>query len=144
MESFDGEEMAMKFYDNIEIYHNKVDKILKLIRDYFDHRGIACKKEFMAIRIIDNSIEVSTHELSTDIKERVLYWIRNDKEELDESIYTIEFLDKIFFCKIFDFENNNIVLAGYILEETALVRTFISKFNEKKIQEKYEKILSII
>jgi len=135
---------AVKFYDNIGMYHNRADKVLQLIRDYFDHRKVKCNKEFMAIKIIDCKIKESTHELTSDIMERVGYWIRHEKEELDESIYSIEFFDKIFFCKLFEFDDKNVVLAGYVLDETALVRTFISKFSEKKIQEKYEKILSII
>lgn len=139
-----NEMQAIKFYENIDVYHNKVDKIMQLIRDYFDHRKMKCNKEFMAIRIINEKITDSTHELTEDIKERVGYWLRHDKIELDESIYTIEFFDKIFFCKIFDFENDNVVLAGYVLEETALVRTFMSRFSEKRILEKYEKILTII
>ena len=139
-----AEMQAVKFYENIDVYHNKVDKILQLIQDYFDHRKMRCHKEFMAIRIVDGKINDSTHELTEDIKERVGYWLRHDKFEIDDSIYTIEFFDKVFFCKIFDFDNNNVVLAGYVLEETALVRTFMSKFSEKRILEKYEKILAII
>ncbi len=140
-----AEMQAVKFYENIDTYHNRVDGILRLIRDYFDHRKTKCTKEFMAIRIVEGKISDSTHELTDDVKERVGYWLRKDeKVELEESIYSIEFFDKIFFCKTFEFDNDNTVLAGYVLEETALVRTFISKFSEKHIQEKYEKILAII
>jgi hypothetical protein len=139
---------AASFYENIELYHNRVDKILKLISDYFDHRKSRCIKKYMAVRVTDGKITESTYELSQDVKDRIKYWLRNEKQEIDDSIYTIEFFDNIFFCKIFDFtENsagNNVVLAGYVLEETALVRTFISKFSEKKIREKYERILAII
>lgn len=135
---------AVNFYENIEVYHNRVDGILRLIRDYFGHRKTKCRKEFMAIRIIDGKIVNSTHELTEDVKESVSFWMRNEKIELEESIYSIEFFDRIFFCKKFEFDEHNTVLAGYVLKETALVRTFISKFSEQKIQQKYEKILAII
>jgi len=140
-----AEMQSVKFYENIDIYHNRVDSILRLIQDYFDHRKTKYSKKFMAIRVIDEKINNSTQELSEDIKERIEFWLRNDdKAELEDSIYSIELINQIFFCKIFNFNNNNIVLAGYILKESALVRTFISKFSEKHIQEKYEKILEIL
>lgn len=139
-----AEMQAIKFYENINFYHKRVDKVLKLIQDYFDQRKAKCEKEFMAIKIVDGLINKSTRELTDDIKSRIGYWFRNEKIELEDSIYTIEFFGQIFFCKIFEFDENNMVLAGYVLKDTALVRTFISKFSEKRIQEKYEKILAII
>jgi len=98
----------------------------------------------MAIKIIDSQIQESTYELTPDIEERIGYWMRHEKIELEDSIYTIEFFDNVFFCKLFEFSQGNAVLAGYVLEETASVRTFMSKFSEKRIKEKYEKILAII
>lgn len=135
---------AVTFYESIETYYRRVDSILTLIRDYFDHRKTLYTKEYMAVKITQGDIIESTQPLNDDIKERIAYWLRHPKTELDDSIYTIEFFDKIFFCKIFEFGKENVVLAGYVLEETALVRTFISKFSEQKIQEKYERILAII
>jgi len=145
------EEEADKFYDNVDLYHKKVDKIQKLIRDYFDHTGVPYEKEYAAIKIIKNEVSKSTHELNKDIIERVEYWLRNDfkKEEIENNIYSIEFKDSIFFFKVFDFNEDelgryNLVLAGYLLRDSALVRTFLAKLTEDKIREKYERILSII
>jgi len=132
------------FYNSIETYHQRVDKILILIQDYFDeHKSKRHNREFMAIEIIYGEVIESTHDLNTELKEKVVSWLRNEKTELEESIYTIELDHKIFLCKIFEFNEGGTVLAGYVLNETAFVRTFISKFSEKRIMEKYEKILSI-
>jgi len=149
VKSTDGDNLirimeATKFYENIELYHGRVDKISRLIKDYFDHRKSSYNKEYMAMKIIDNKIVESTEDLTNDIKDRIGYWLRNEKYSLEESIYTIEFKNRIFFCKIFDFGEDNIILAGYVLDDTALVRTFISKFSEQRIKEKYEQILAII
>ncbi len=136
-----------KFYNDIVLYHDKVDKILKLIRDYFDKRKVKCEKSFIAIEIIKGTVRHSTFELSDDDVERIEVWFRSDKsekKEINNSIYILEIENKIFFCKIFQFKEKNSVLAGYILEDKALVRTFISKFSEQKIKEKYERILSIM
>jgi len=135
---------ADNFYTNVEQYHVKVDKIHKLITDYFDHRKAQYSKKFMAIEIIEGRIKKITDELSNDSLEKIEFWLRyDDKSEIEDSIYSLELEDQIFFCKIFDFENENVILAGYVLNESTLVRTFISKFSEQKIQEKYEKILAI-
>ena len=144
--SFKGthQEKAANFYDNLELYHANVDKILKLIRDYFDHRKTRFEASYMAVKISEGKVIESTNQLSDEAKDRIGYWARNDKTELGDSIFTVEFFDKIFFCKIFEFDENHQILAGYVLDETTLVRTFISKFSEEKIREKYEKLLTII
>ena len=134
------------FYKDIILYHDKVDKILKLIRDYFDNKKAKCEKEFAAIEIIEGSVKEATLDLTSDDKEKIEFWFRNDheKSELNNSIYSLEFADKIFFCKVFPFQEKNSVLAGYLLNDRAIVRTFISKLSEQKLKEKYEKILSIM
>jgi len=137
-------EQAANFYDNLELYHKNVDKILELIQDYFDHRKTRFNAKYMAVKVCEGKVLESTEELGEEAKNRIGYWSRNEKTELKDSIFTIEFFDKIFFCKIFEFDEDHQILAGYLLEETALVRTFISKFSEEKIREKYEKLLSII
>ena len=134
---------ASKFYGNIELYHGRVDKILELIRDYFDDRQEKCTKKYMAVKIECGEIIESSYELTDDAKERITYWARHENKPVYDVMYTINFFEKIFFCKLFEFGSDNIILAGYVLEETALVRTFISKFSEERIREKYEKILSI-
>ena len=138
------QERASNFYDSLELYHSSVDRIFELIKDYFDHRRTRFEANYMAVKILDGKVTESTIELSKEAKDRIGLWIRSKKRELGDSIFTVEFFDKIFFCKIFKFDDSHQVLAGYVLEETALVRTFISKFSEEKIREKYEKLLTII
>lgn len=142
-EYLEKEMEAQSFYGNIELYHGRVDKILKLIRDYFDHRQEKCNKQYMAVKLSCGEVTETSQELECDVKDAIEYWARQDNQPVYDAIYTIDFQDKIFFCKIFEFGDDNSVLAGYVLEETALVRTFISKFSEQRIQEKYERILAI-
>lgn len=135
---------AKSFYDNLELYHKNVDKILELIRDYFDDTKLKYSKEYMALKIKKDLITDSTHELDQDSIERISFWSRTRNKDDEDVIFTIELHKKIFFCKAFDFQDNELILAGYLLKDSASVRTFLSKFSEEKLREKYEKLLSII
>lgn len=134
---------ANAFYGNIELYHGRVDKILKLIRDYFDDRQEMCNKQYMAVKLVCGKVAETAQPLEKELTDRIEYWARQDNKPVYDAMYTIDFGNKIFFCKIFDFGPDNNILAGYILEDTALVRTFLAKFSEQRIQEKYERILAI-
>ena len=139
------EEKTEDFYNNLQVFHNKVNKILGLIIDYFENRGKPYEPVYVALRLKDNKIVDSNVTLTKTEKIKIENWMLSDeKKELDKNIYKIELKNKIMFCKMFKFDNNNLVLAGYSLKETISVRTFMNSFTEKKIREKYERILNII
>jgi hypothetical protein len=145
METYDGNDEAKKFYMNINDYHEKSYVILKLIVDYFNKTKRNYSKEFVAMRFEHFELKESNITLTEIQKERVEVWLKSsDRDDLFNSIFKIELLDKVFLFKMFEFSEGDVIFAGYALEDSVSVRSFLASFNEMKIQEKYERILSII
>lgn len=130
---------------NINDYHEKTYFILKLIVDYFNKTKRNYSKEFTSIRFENFKLIESNIELNEIQKENLEVWLRtSDKENIYSSVFKVELLDKVFLFKMFEFDKGNVILAGYSLNDSVSVRSFLASFNETKIQEKCEKILGII
>ena len=134
-----------QFYESIVKYHIKTDAIQRLVSDYFKAVGRKYQKRFVAVKIKDFFVEKSTEELSETIQESINIWFRKeDKDEIFESIYKIEVPDEVYLFKFFDFGEGEAILAGYVLLETVSVRAFLASLGVRQIEQKYEKILSIL
>ena len=130
---------------NINQYHEKTHGILKLIVDYFNKTKRSYSKEFAAIRIEGYKVLENTCSLSMNAIEKLEVWAKDDiHEDLFDSIYKLDLDDKVFLFKIFKFSEQDYIFAGYILDDSVSVRSFLASFNEMKIQSKYEKILNIL
>jgi hypothetical protein len=139
-------EGSKRFYIDLKEYHNKTLPILKLITDYFNSVNREYYKEYVSFRMEDYKLVDSTLKWKEKVSDKIEVWYSSDnrkEDEIDDSIFEIEFDGKIYFFKVFDYGSGNSVLSGYCLEDSTSVRSFISSLNEEKIKEKYERILNL-
>jgi len=142
---------SSNFYENINFYYEKSYAILALMVDYFKKTNRSYNKEFMTIHFKRYKFIESTIKLQEKHIEKILVWIKNPNRNDDEiynSIFKMEIdidnINKIFLFKVFDFDNGDIVLAGYAIDDSVSTRSFLASLNEMKMKQKYEKILNII
>lgn len=142
---------SSNFYENINFYYEKSYSILALMVDYFNKTNRSYNKEFMTIHFKGYKFIESTIKLQEKHIEKILVWIKNpnrDNDEIYNSIFKMEIdidnINKIFLFKVFDFDNGDIVLAGYAIDDSVSTRSFLASLNEMKMKQKYEKILNII
>lgn len=139
-------DMSKQFYNDLNEYHKKTYPILKLIMDYFNNVNRDYYKEYVSFRMENFKVTESTLEWKETIVDRIEVWYSTDdkkNDEINDSIFKLEFDDKIYFFKVFDYSGGNAVLSGYCLEDSVSVRSFLSSLNEEKIKERYERILSL-
>ncbi|MFW6281436.1 MAG: hypothetical protein ACOC1O_01405 [bacterium] len=142
------DDITKNFYNNISHYYKKVNKILKIIKDFSEQKNKKFETNFIAIHIKDGEI-LETNEKENfpeDLKRKIEEWYNsNHKTVLKESIYKFEYKNMIFLLKIFKFKDNkDAVIAGYMLNDSLSVRTFLMTLSEKQIEERYEKIMNLL
>ena len=134
-----------EFYTSLEYFHDRIYNLQKLIMDYFESKRKQCEKTYLGVKIIENHIQQSTIELDKNAEERIINWLRIAyRKEFYHSIYKIDLHEKVYMFKIFEFDVEKLVLAGYLIKDSVNVRLFLSTLSENVIQERYERILAII
>jgi len=139
---------AKIFYGNLDTYHKKVKDIIKVIIGFYAKYGISSEGEiYKAIRFENNKIVETNIKLSKEEKERIENWLTfGFKVELSDSIYKLDIENNIFLFKMFTFnknKNKNDVFAGYLLEQSYELRSFLLDFRTKKIQKNVNNFVSI-
>jgi len=133
------------FFNSINDYHERVQSILTLMTDYFTKNNKTYEKNFLAIRLKEHVVLESNIPIEDLLRSKTEEWSKKeDKIIIYDTIYRVDLPETIFLFKIFPFQESEYVLAGYNLKENFSVYSFLASLSEKKIVEKYEKILNLI